>query len=136
MRILLSCQLGRRSLTGANRYQVSRSPTSWVVPLAPNPLKWQVAQVGAGKSFTVSVPGSASQFQVWPSGRVGDPVRRFLVDLPLGMIRADVAGVAGFGLARLLQAELVAQVALGALADAAIHLGLSDRSGRFRRQTG
>ena len=44
-------------------------------------------------------------------------MRRLLVDLPLRMIRADVAGVARLGLARLLQAELVAQVALLALAD-------------------
>ena len=48
MRIILSCQAGRRSLTGANRYQVRRSPASWVVPVEPKPLKWQMAQVGAG----------------------------------------------------------------------------------------
>ena len=66
MRTRLSCQAGRRSLIEENRYQVSRSPTSWVVAAPPKPLMWQVAQVGAGKSLTVSVPGSALQFQFCP----------------------------------------------------------------------
>ncbi len=63
MRTALSCQLGRLVLTGAARNQVSRSPTSWVVEVPPKPLKWQSAHVGAGKSFGVSVPDGAVQFQ-------------------------------------------------------------------------
>src|SRR5690606_16066787 len=65
------------------------------------------------------VPGVAHR-------RVGDAMRRFLVDLPLRVIGADVAGVTGFGLARLLAAELVAQVAFLALADRAVGRGPAD----------
>ena len=36
------------------------------VPVEPKPLMWQMAQVGAGKSLTVRLPGSASQFQRSP----------------------------------------------------------------------
>src|SRR5690606_20885702 len=57
---------------------------------------------------------------------VGDAVRRLLINLPLGVVRPDVAGVARLGLAGLLLAELVTQVALLALADGAIRRGRAD----------
>src|SRR4030095_14123617 len=49
------------------------------------------------------------------AGVVGDAVRALDVDLPLRMVGTDVARVVRLGLARLLQAELVPQVAAPAL---------------------
>src|SRR5512139_3572066 len=62
----LSSQLGRCWLIEANKYHDNRSPTSCVVPFVPKPLIWHKAQVAAGKSVTVRLPASASQFQVEP----------------------------------------------------------------------
>ena len=89
----------------------------------PKPLMWQMAQVAAGKSSTVKRAGLGLPIPGMTARGVGDAVRRFLVDLPLRVIRADVAGVAGLRLAGLLQAELMPQVARLTLADRAVCLG-------------
>jgi hypothetical protein len=59
-----------------------------------------------------------------PACRIGDPVRGFGENLELRVIRANMAGVAGFRFTNLLQAEFVAQVALLTLADRPICGGL------------
>ncbi len=63
-------------------------------------------------------------------------MRRLLVDLPLRVIRADVAGIACLGFARLRQAEGMPLVALLALADGAIRLRLADTVARHAGELG
>ena len=43
-----------------------------------------------------------------------------MIDFPLGMVRSDVAEITSLGFANLFQAELMAQMALLALANGAI----------------
>ena len=82
---------------------------------------------GGCARFGVPVPFVAHR-------RVGDTVRRFLVNFPLRVIWPDVAGVAGFGLARLFQAEFVTQVALLALANRTIRRGPTNVVAAFARK--
>ena len=60
----------------------------------------------------------------------------FLVDFPLGMIRANVTVIARFWLASLFEAELVAQMAILALADRAIFVRATDVVAIFAGRTG
>ncbi len=69
-------------------------------------------------------------------GRVCDAVCRLLVDLPLRVVRPDVTVVAGLRPTRLLQRELVAQVALLTLADGSVHGRLAHRVARLAREPG
>jgi hypothetical protein len=58
------------------------------------------------------------------------------VDLPLRVIRADVTGIAGLGLASLLQAEFVTQVALLALPDRVVSSWLANRMADLAGEAG
>src|SRR5262249_61364061 len=60
------------------------------------------------------------------AGVVRDPVRALDVDLPLRVVGADVASVAGLGLPRLPQAELVPQVTPPALTRRAVRRRRAD----------
>src|SRR5262249_55912992 len=60
------------------------------------------------------------------AGGVRDPVRALAVDLPLRVVGADVASVAGLGLPRLPQAELVPQVTPPALTRRAVRRRRAD----------
>ncbi len=61
---------------------------------------------------------------------------RLLVDLPLWVIRADVAEIAGFRLAGLVQAEFMPQVALGAVTGGTVQVGFADVMAGFTREAG
>src|SRR5690606_35766184 len=108
--------------------QVPRQPLAHVVRRARRAEATHVAD-GARRRREV-LDGERARLRrpvpLMAARHVGDAVRRLLVDFPLGVVRPDVAGVARLRLASLLLAELVAQVALLALADGAIRRGRAD----------
>src|SRR3990172_6786363 len=106
---------------------------------------------GSGRSETAEVTGGASRgrevgysqspgirlpIPTPPSGGVGDSVGRFLVDLPLWVVWADMAGVARLRFARLFPAERVPQVTLLTLAGASIRLRPADVVAGLTGETG
>src|SRR5690606_4668480 len=110
------------------REQIPRQPVSRVVGRAACPEAAEVAgraggggEVAHGQRSRLGVP-----VPVFAARRVGDSMRRFLINFPLRMIGTDVAGIAGFRSACLFQTELVAQMALLAFAHRTVGRGSAD----------